>query len=98
MPAPAHTDLTTFYSSPREIYAALLADQARDIRRHQWATTSLMVITGLAATGFVRHWDSAPVLAGAAAMALERAIWYGRELSNRNYAMHAITFDEAAKR
>ena len=88
----AHTDLTRFYGTAGEIYAHLKDDQERDRKLHQIAKVSLAILVGFSAVAFTSGWALAPWLAAGALLAFERTMWWGRELSNRNYTMHILTF------
>ncbi len=98
MTTPVHTDLTSFLSTPAEIYTQLSAEQERDVLRHQIAQSILTGLTLLSALGFSKGWEASPWLAATAVFALERTLWLGRELSNRNYTMHLLTFQMQANR
>lgn len=89
----AHTDMTSFYGTRSEIYDHLKKDQERDSRYQQFSQAGLIGLTLLASFGWSSSWTAAPWLTAGAVMALERCIWWGREMSTRNQLMHTLTLE-----
>jgi hypothetical protein len=87
-----HTNLTALYQDASEVYDHLRRDQDRDLTNHKISHAAFTLLALGAAWAFTSGWSIAPWLTACAALAFERAAWWGQELSNRNFTMHQLTF------
>lgn len=93
MDAPAHNDLVARYGGDFDvIYQHLLADQESDLFTYKMSVYVMYVAAIATGVGVHFGWDIWQTSAFITLAALERAIFWGRETSNRNTMMHTLTF------
>lgn len=99
MQQPAHSDLAAYYGGDLSaVYDHLRRDQDRDLTTHKISIYCLWGFSSLAMIGFHYEWSIVPLCVLAAVAALERSIWWGTEVSNRNFTMHTLTFQIQASK